>query len=87
MRCAAVPHEPRRLPVTGPPSAAARLWMKTATACATMPKTVHEPTVPVPGSTLPLGLATAMDAVAALAVLLARAHIMVGAAGAGSAAA
>ena len=123
MRCAAVLHGPRRLPTTGPLSAAARLWMKTATACATMPKTVHEPTATAPDSTLgtATALATAMDTVAALAVvmamvwalaadtvlgltmaqtlamglalvplpatLLARARIMVGAAGAGSAAA
>ena len=77
--------------MTGPPSAAARLWMQTATACATMPKTAHGSAVPVPGSTLPLGLVTAlvtaMDTVTALAALLAMAHIMVGAAGAGSAAA
>ena len=83
MRCAAVPHEPRRLPVTGPPSAAARLWMQTETACATMPKIAHEPTVPVPGS----GLGPATPLAAPPATPLARARIMVGVAGAGSAAA
>ena len=79
MRCAAAPHGPRRSPVTGPPSAAARLWMQTETACATMPKTAHEPTATVPG--LGLGPATllvmppemAMDTVTALAVVMAMA--------------
>ena len=123
MRCVAAPHGPRRPPVTGPPSVSARLWMRTETACATMPKTAHEPTATVPGSGLATVLEMAMGTVAALAVvtamvwalaavtasavliapalvapsateralaallttLLARAHIMVGAAGAGSA--
>ena len=127
MRCVAAPHGSRRPPVTGPPSVVARLWMQTETACATMPKTAHEPTATAPGSgpatALVMPLEMAMDTVAALAVvmamvwvlaavtvpavliapalvapsateralaallttLLARAHIMVGAAGAGSA--
>lgn len=77
MRCAAAPHGPRKSPVTGPPSAAARLWMQTETACATMPKTAHEPTATVPGSglgpatVLVMPLEMAMDTVTALAVVMA----------------
>lgn len=75
MRCAAAPHGPRRPPATGPPGVAARLWMRTETACATMPKTAHEPTATVPGSgpatVLVMPLEMAMDTVTALAVVMA----------------
>lgn len=75
MRCAAVPHGPRKSPVTGPPSAAARLWMRTETACATMPKTAHAPMATVSDSSLATVLVMppemAMDTVTALAVVIA----------------
>ena len=75
MRCAAVSHGPRKSPVTGPPGAAARLWMRTETACATMPKTAHGPTATVPGSgpatALVMPLEMVMDTVTAPAVVMA----------------
>ena len=75
MRCVAAPHGSRRPPVTGPPSVVARLWMQTETACATMPKTAHEPTATAPGSgpatALVMPLEMAMDTVTALAVVMA----------------
>ena len=75
MHFTAALHGPRRPPVTGPPSVVARLWMQTETACATMPKTAHEPTATAPGSgpatALVMPLEMAMDTVAALAVVMA----------------